>query len=103
VRPYLKNNQQKRVGGVAQVVEYLPSKHKALNTTPSTTPPKREHLLYKDTTYESHNFNHFQKMCIKCLLHFIDFFLYYLYIEIIITSSWLWISKFSYNLVKEGF
>jgi hypothetical protein len=37
VIPYLKNNQNtKGLGGrVAQVVECLPSKHKALNPTPS--------------------------------------------------------------------
>jgi hypothetical protein len=33
VRPYLKNNQCKNAGRVAEVAEYLPSKQAALNTT----------------------------------------------------------------------
>jgi hypothetical protein len=37
VRPYLKNTQhKKRAGGVAQMVQHLPSKHKALSSNPST-------------------------------------------------------------------
>jgi hypothetical protein len=39
VRPYLKNNQSKKswVWGVTQVAKHLPSKYKALNSTPNTT------------------------------------------------------------------
>jgi hypothetical protein len=40
VRPYLKNNQQKkyweRAGGMAQAVELLPNKHEALSSNPSS-------------------------------------------------------------------
>jgi hypothetical protein len=36
-RPYLKNNQRKKGFDVVQVVECLPSKHKALSSNPSTT------------------------------------------------------------------
>jgi hypothetical protein len=32
VKPYLQNNQSKRYGVMAQMVEHLPSKHKALST-----------------------------------------------------------------------
>jgi hypothetical protein len=36
-RPYLRNETNKRVGGMAQVVKYLPSMCKALALVPSTT------------------------------------------------------------------
>jgi hypothetical protein len=32
-----KINNTRRVGGIIQVVEYLPSKHEALNAKPGTT------------------------------------------------------------------
>jgi Ni,Fe-hydrogenase I small subunit len=42
VRPYLKNTQlKKRAGRVAQVVEHLSSKHKALRSNPSTDKKKK--------------------------------------------------------------
>jgi hypothetical protein len=38
VRPYLKNNlKEKGLGGLAQMVEHWPSKHKTLNSKPSIT------------------------------------------------------------------
>jgi hypothetical protein len=37
VRPYLKKNQTKGAGGMTQVVEPLPSKHKTLSSNPHTT------------------------------------------------------------------
>jgi hypothetical protein len=40
--PYLKENQRKRAGGVAQVVECLPKKHKALSTNTSTKKKKKK-------------------------------------------------------------
>lgn len=40
-RHYLKNNQNKKDGGMAQVVKCFPSKQVALSSTPSTT-RKRE-------------------------------------------------------------
>jgi hypothetical protein len=36
MRPYSKNNYRKRAGSIGQVVEYLPSKCKALSLTSST-------------------------------------------------------------------
>jgi hypothetical protein len=42
VRPNLKNNQGKRARGMAQAVEYLPSKHKALSSSPSTAKKKKK-------------------------------------------------------------
>jgi hypothetical protein len=42
MRPYLKNTQHKKgLGGVAQVVEHLPSKHEALSSNSSTAPLKK--------------------------------------------------------------
>jgi hypothetical protein len=35
VRPFLKNNQKKRAGGMAQVVERLPRKWEAMSSNPS--------------------------------------------------------------------
>jgi hypothetical protein len=37
VRPYPQNDKNKRIRGVSQMVEYLPSKNKALNSNTSTT------------------------------------------------------------------
>jgi hypothetical protein len=39
---YLKNNQRKKAGGVAQVVVHLLSKHKALNSNPSAVKNKNQ-------------------------------------------------------------
>jgi hypothetical protein len=40
-RPYLKNTQHTQTTGrVTQVVEYLPSKHKALIANPNTAPKR---------------------------------------------------------------
>jgi hypothetical protein len=36
-----KNPSEKRVGGMAQVLELLPSKCEILSSNPSTTPPKK--------------------------------------------------------------
>jgi hypothetical protein len=41
VKPYLQNNQRKRAGGMAQAIEHLPGKHKALNSNPSTAKKKK--------------------------------------------------------------
>jgi hypothetical protein len=35
-KPYLENNQSKRAGGIAQVVEHLGSKCETLSSNPST-------------------------------------------------------------------
>jgi hypothetical protein len=40
-RPYLQNNQAKRTGGVVHAIDHVPSKHKALNTNPSTNKKKK--------------------------------------------------------------
>jgi hypothetical protein len=45
-RAYLKGNQKKRDGSMAQVVMQLPSKHKALSSN-TTLPPKREWTLMR--------------------------------------------------------
>jgi hypothetical protein len=37
-----KRTKSKRTSGIAEVVEYLPSKHKALSSNHSTTKKKRE-------------------------------------------------------------
>jgi hypothetical protein len=38
MRPYLKNDLKvKRTTGVVQMIEHLPTKHKALSSNPSTT------------------------------------------------------------------
>jgi hypothetical protein len=44
MRPFLKKKkpESKRVGGLAQVVELLPSKHQTLNSIPSTTKKKKK-------------------------------------------------------------
>jgi hypothetical protein len=43
VRPYFKNTQYKRIGGMAQLVEHLPtSKHKALSSNPNTVEKKKD-------------------------------------------------------------
>jgi hypothetical protein len=42
--PISKITRVKRAGGVVQVVEYLPSKHKALNSYPSNTKKKKKFL-----------------------------------------------------------
>jgi hypothetical protein len=43
---YLKNNKRKRAGGMAQVVELLPSKCEALSSNPSTTEKKKKGNIY---------------------------------------------------------
>jgi hypothetical protein len=42
MRPYLQSNQSKRARGVAQAVECLSSKHKALSSNPSERKRQRE-------------------------------------------------------------
>jgi hypothetical protein len=42
VRLYLKNNYKKRAGSMTQVIEHLPSKHKALSSNPSTEKNKQQ-------------------------------------------------------------
>jgi hypothetical protein len=37
MRPYVENNKSKKGWDVAQVVEHLPNKHKALCSNPNTT------------------------------------------------------------------
>jgi hypothetical protein len=50
--PHLQNNQSKRAGGVAQVVEHLPSKCKALSSNPKTKKSKRNKRKIKRTGLE---------------------------------------------------
>jgi hypothetical protein len=45
VRPYFENK-NKRAGGVAQVIEYLPSKLEALDSIPRTIKNRCLHLKY---------------------------------------------------------
>jgi hypothetical protein len=45
VRPYLKTASAKKGNRVAQVIEHLPSKCKALSSTPSTAPQKEKLLI----------------------------------------------------------
>jgi hypothetical protein len=48
VRPYLKNNQCTKVGGVAQVVAPLPRKCEALSSTSSTTKKQTNKQVKED-------------------------------------------------------
>jgi hypothetical protein len=48
IKIFLKGIKQKRVGGMAHVLEHLPSKCKALNSNSSTVPPqihKAEYII----------------------------------------------------------
>jgi hypothetical protein len=48
VRPYYKNKQSKKAGGLVQGVEHLPNKHKALSSNPALLKKKREREGRKD-------------------------------------------------------
>jgi hypothetical protein len=50
VRPYLENTQytKSRTGGVTQVVEHLPRKHKALYQTPVPLKRNKQTLLFSE-------------------------------------------------------
>jgi hypothetical protein len=54
VRPYLQNNQCKRV--VAQAVEHLPHKHKVLNSTPVLKKKKKGRKVGRDGGREGKDF-----------------------------------------------
>jgi hypothetical protein len=59
-RPYLKNNKAKMAGGMAQEIEYLPSKHKVLSSISHIT-----HTHTHTHTHKTQNKrqNHFGKLC----------------------------------------
>jgi hypothetical protein len=42
----LSDSQKKKSGDMAQIIEYLPSKYKALNSNPSTAKKKKEATLW---------------------------------------------------------
>jgi hypothetical protein len=65
LRPYLKNNQhKKRVGGVAQVVEWLPSKCKALSSIPVLPKKVSSITLTINTTGHSASSGAFSGLCL---------------------------------------
>jgi hypothetical protein len=45
MRPYFENSNKNRTGGVAEVVEYMPSKIQALSSSSSTT--KKNYQYYE--------------------------------------------------------
>jgi hypothetical protein len=46
VRPYLQNNQSKKVGSLAQAVQCLTHKNKAPNSNSNTAKKKKKKFLY---------------------------------------------------------
>jgi hypothetical protein len=59
-RPYLKNVKTNRAGCMAQVVEYMRNKHKALNSISSTTKTERQTNRQR---YEKINYGITENVC----------------------------------------